>query len=139
MENQPSFSGLRNDPLMYQGSESTVSAVKSEFLKLTHAAGSVVVNGLSGESIESALRNVVAPLNDETANDYDRHDNRRYYLANNYDPVTQEVDGIGILTMKTHLKVWDYNHKHNWELTISAWSALYNDVADLQADSYPIK
>lgn len=139
-KNEPSFGGLRNDPPMYQGTESTVDAIQKQFVNCSYTASSVVVDGLNQEDMEASMWNAIKPLTDENAKNYDEEDSRSLFLVYNYDVIAEEADGIGILTLKWHLKVWDYKEKskdelqHKWELTISAWSVLYNDGADIEAN-----
>lgn len=138
-DNRPSFTGVVDNPPTSTGRYATVDAVKDLFVQVGTTASATLVTGLDHASIESALSNAIAPLNEAGVSDYDVTDSRVIFLVENYNPVTQEADGIGVLTIQWRLTIKDYKEKkqnpqHDTTLTIKSRSVLYSSLDDMYAD-----
>jgi hypothetical protein len=139
LNNKPGFTGVKDEQPPYSGKFDTVDAIKQLFVQIGTNASSILVKGLDKDSIESTLSNAIAPLQDTQVSDYDHTDSRVIYLVENYNPSTQECDGIGVLTIDWRLIIKDYKEKksslkHDTNLTITARAVLYSDLATLYAD-----
>lgn len=138
--NRTSFTGTIDNPPAYSGMYATVDAVKNLFLEVGTAASATLIKGLDKDSIESVLSNAIAPLSDADASNYDVTDSRVIFLVDNYDPVSKNADGIGVLTIWWHLTIQDYKKKskdatqHNTQLTIKSRAVLYSSLDDLYGD-----
>lgn len=72
--------------------------------------------------------NAVAPLSDANAVITTSTGSRVIFLVENYDPVTDNADAIGVLTIWWHLTIQDYRNKpkdatqHDTKLTIKSRS-----------------
>jgi len=140
LANKPGFTGILNNPPTYSGRFDTIDGVKQMFLAVATDASSTLIKGLDKASIESVLSNAIAPLTDRNAQNYAPGPNSRViFLVENYDPVTQEADGIGVLTVWWDLQIKDYKEKkdspkHDTTLTVRARSVLYSSLDDMNAD-----
>ena len=137
--NRPSFTGVVDNPPEMTGRYDTVDAVKRLFVQVGTTASATLITGLDHASIESALSNAIAPLNEASASNYDVTDSRVIFLVENYNPTTQEADGIGVLTIQWHLTIKDYKEKkqslqHATTLTVKSRSVLYSSLDDMYAD-----
>ena len=143
-EQRSEFAGVGPKTYNYTGKYDTVDAIMSLFEKVATDASANVVNGLDKSTLESVLSNAIAPLKDQSINDYDHNDSRVIYLVENYDEETQLADGVGVLTIDWHLKIKDYkkkkeNLKHDTNLDITVRSVLYDDIQALYSDYYFVK
>ena len=140
MSNKPGFTGIENNPPTYTGRYDTIAGVKQMFLNVATDASSTLIKGLDKGSIESVLSNAIAPLTDINAQNYAPGPTSRViFLVENYDPSTQQADGIGVLTVWWDLTITDYkekkeNPKHDTTLTVKAHSVLYSSLDDMNAD-----
>ena len=138
--NRPGFTGIKNDPPTYTGRYDTVDAVKQMFATVATDASATLVKGLDKSSLESVLSNAIAPLNDNNATNYNPGpDSRVIFLVENYNPSTEEADGIGVLTVSWELTIKDYKEKkknpqHDTTLTVHCRSVLYSTVEAMNAD-----
>jgi hypothetical protein len=139
--NRASFTGVIDNPPPYTGKYASVDAIKTLFIQVGVAASATLVNGLDKASMESVLSNAIAPLSDSQASNYDPGWlSRVIFLVENYDPSTQNADGVGVLTIEWHLTIKDYREKskdapqHDTSLTIKARSVLYSSVDDMMGD-----
>ena len=138
-DNRSSFTGVVDNPPTMTGKYGTVDAVKQLFVEVGTTASATLVNGLDHASIESTLSNAIAPLNEAGVSNYDVTDSRVIFLVENYNPSTQQADGIGVLTIQWHLTIKDYKEKkqnpqHDTSLTIKSRSVLYSSLDDLYGD-----
>ncbi|MGH8565902.1 MAG: hypothetical protein ACREXW_18140 [Gammaproteobacteria bacterium] len=136
--NRPSFTGSLDQEKFVRRYDS-VDAIKDAFIGLALTASSALVKGLNKDSIESVFSNVISPLNDEKAKDYDKSDSRVIFLVENYNPVSREADAIGVLGVNWHLVIKDYKvkkeaAKHDTELPVDARAVLYSDINAMTAD-----
>lgn len=137
--NRTSFTGTVDNPPELKGKYGTVDAVKQLFVEVGTTASATLVTGLDHDSIEATLSNAIAPLNESGVSNYDVTDSRVIFLVENYNPATQEADGIGVLTIQWHLTIKDYKEKkqspqHDTTLTIKSRSVLYSSLDDMYAD-----
>ncbi len=138
-DNRPSFTGTRDTEGLTERFD-TVDAVKLAFAKLATTASSALVKGLDKESVESVFSNVIDPLDDKGASNYDKSDSRVIFLVENYDEETRSADAVGVLGINWHLVVKDYKKKdkddpkHDTSLTVDARAVLYGDLATMEAD-----
>src|SRR4029450_2933979 len=96
----------------YTGRYDTIDAVKTMFATVATDASATLIKGLDKSSIESVLSNAIAPLNDANAKNYNPGpDSRVIFLVENYNPSTQEADGIGVLSVWWDLTITDYKEK----------------------------
>ena len=139
-DNKPGFTGIENNPPPYTGRYDTIDAVKQMFAAVATDASATLVKGLDKSSLESVLSNAIAPLNDANAKNYaPGPDTRVIFLVENYNPSTQEADGIGVLTVWWDLTINDYKEKkknpqHDTKLTVKCRSVLYSSLDDMNAD-----
>jgi len=139
MKNRPSFTGVKLDQPAYKKKYNTVDGIKSLFVKVGKNASASLIKGLDKDSIEAVLSNAIAPLAKSQVKDYDESDNRVIFLVDNYNPSTQEADGIGVLTINWRLQIKDYkekkkNLKHDTNLKIHVRSVVYSSLAALYTD-----
>jgi hypothetical protein len=140
------FPGIEDNPPQYNQIYSTIAAIKEMFVRVGVDASATLIKGLDKNSIESLLSNVIAPLDDTNAKDYNKSDSRIIFLVNNYretpgpDGVIRGVaDGVGVLAIEWSLKIADYKKKkeqpsHETWLTIKSRSILYSDDVQMEAD-----
>jgi hypothetical protein len=138
------FTGVVSNPPPYTGKYDNVSAVKSLFVNVGITASSILVKGLDVSSIESILSNAIAPLTEANAQDYEVTDSRVIFLVDNYDPVKNEADAIGVLGINWHLQIKDYKEKkdtpkHDTTLTITARAVTYDSIDTLKKNVADIK
>jgi hypothetical protein len=134
--NRPSFTGTRNHEDFSERYDS-VDSIKDAFSRLAQTASSVLIKGLDKDSIKSGFSNVISPLNDASARDYDKPDSRVLFLVENYDG--KYADAIGVLAVDWHLGIKDFKEKkeamkHDTTLTIDARAVLYSDLNVMNAD-----
>ncbi len=141
MENRPSFTGKKSIPFSQKDKVySTVTGIKNTFTKVGTEASLLLVKGLDKASIESLLSDVIAPITDETAKDYNPGpDSRVVFLVDNYNPSTGEADGIGVLSINWKLTIKDYKEKkkvtgHETSLEVTARAVIYDSIDALEAD-----
>lgn len=138
--NQPGFTGVVNNPPEYSGKYDSVSAVKEMFVNVALDASSTLVKGLDKASMQSVLSNAIAPVDDKNAQNYNPGwQSRVIFLVENYDPVKQEADAVGVLTIAWNLTIKDYKEKkksplHETHLTVKARSVLYSSVETMNSD-----
>lgn len=122
--NRPGFTGNKDEEKFVRRYDS-VDAIKDAFVGLALTASSALVKGLNKDSIKSVFSNVISPLNDAGARNYDKTDSRVIFLVENYDPTTKEANAIGVLAIDWHLLIVDYKEKkkavmHDTTLTVNA-------------------
>lgn len=133
------FLGIANSSDQTQ-TNSTVDAIKSFFINTTTLASSVVLNGISHDTLEAVMSNVIAPLNDTSAENYDHSDSRVIFLVENYNPNTGYADAIGVVSVEWTLTITDYKVKkgpagrHNSHLVVHARGIQYSDIDAFNAD-----
>lgn len=88
----------------------TEEAVMMAFTDIATDASAVLVNGLDEADMEAALTNVIQ-AQDIELDDYYYEDDRLFYLLENYDPVGNEVDGLGAEAIHWSIGVDDYRNK----------------------------
>lgn len=136
--NRPSFTGRRETD-SYNKRYETVEAIKLFFVDIMTTASAIVVKGIDKESLNATMTNVIEPLNNTSAKDYDKKGSRVLFLVENYDAEKQEADGIGVLAMDWHLTIKDYKEKkvepkHDTTLEVNVRSVLYDSLDALEAD-----
>jgi hypothetical protein len=135
--NRPQFVGSE-DKENFSRRYDTVAAVKQAFVDLALTASSALVKGLNKPSIESVFSNVISPLDDAGARNYDKSDSRVVFLVESYDPSKKEADAVGALLVDWHLVIKDYKDKkelkHDATLDVTARAVLYGDINDMKAD-----
>jgi hypothetical protein len=139
--NRSAFTGAGPTTNNYSGTDLTVDAIKLQFQMVATNASAALDNGLNQEAIESVLSNAISPVNEQNAKDYNKSDSRVIFLVDNYDPVKKQADGIGVLTVSWTLVITDYKTKkgpvpqrHNFTLSVTAWSVLYDSLDVMNAD-----
>jgi hypothetical protein len=139
-DNRPAFTGRRNSPPQYSGRESSVEAIKKQFVEVSYTASSVIPTGLDIATTEAVLTNVIQPLSDKNASDYDPGlASIAIFLVHNYSDVNKTADGLGVVTVDWDLKVKDFKKKktaleHNWTLSVHARAVLYGSIEAMYAD-----
>jgi hypothetical protein len=139
--NRATFTGVGPTTNTYSGSDLTVEAIKLQFQMVATSASAALDNGLNRDALESVLSNAISPLTEQNAKDYNRTDSRVIFLVENYDSVAKTADGIGVLTVAWTLVISDYKTKkgpvplrHNYALSVTAYSVLYDSVDVMNAD-----
>jgi hypothetical protein len=136
------FGGIENNPPQYSDIVATIDAIQKQFIMLGVNASATLIKGLDKTALEAILSNAIAPVTDKNASDYNpdsKWDSRLIYLVDNYNPVTKEADGVGVLTIEWLLRIKDYKVKkqepsHDTKLTVKSRSILYTSGAPLEAD-----
>lgn len=139
IENKPGFGGNRSGDRTETHKYDTVEAIKQLFIQVGIESSASLVKGLDKTTLNSILANAIAPINEGNVKDYDVTDSRVIYLVDNYNPITQEAEAIGVLGIDWHLKIVDYKEKkknpqHDTTLTINTRSVLYDNVPTLDLD-----
>ncbi len=140
LDNLPSFTGKRVAPPTYKGRYDTIDGVKKMFTTVATDASSTLIKGVDKDSLEAVLSNAIAPLNDANAKNYaPGPDSRVIFLVDNYNPSTQEADGIGVLTVSWNLVITNYKEKkaepkHDTVLDVQARAVLYGSLDDMNRD-----
>jgi hypothetical protein len=112
----------------------TVQAIKDLFTKTATACTAATVDGINKTTLDATFSNALVSINESVFDtDYDTKNNRVITLLLNYDPSTQECDGVGVVTCEWHISVQNYkekkkNPRHETVITVSARSMLYQDV-----------
>ncbi|MEM5563793.1 hypothetical protein WNY78_01690 [Psychroserpens sp. AS72] len=137
--NRAGFAGNRSEEKTNENKYETVDAIKDMFIQLGIEASASLVKGLDKSSLNSILSNAIAPINEKNVKDYYNADSRVVFLVENYNPLTEEADAIGVLGIDWELKINDYlekkkSPKHDTKMTISTRSILYDSIAALEAD-----
>jgi hypothetical protein len=143
-QRRPGFLGNEHSPAGQSQRYDTVDAIKTMFVNVARAASAVTISGIDKSDMEAVLSNIISPLSDESAKDYNETDSRVILLVDNYNPDTEYADGIGFVTISWHLTIRNYKEKksnpqHDTTLTISAWGATYDDPEVLEGDVRMIK
>ncbi len=139
IDNKTGFGGNRSGDRTETHKYDTVEAIKQLFIQVGIESSASLVKGLDKTTLNSVLANAIAPINEGNVKDYDVTDSRVIYLVDNYNPITQEAEAIGVLGIDWHLRIVDYlekkkNPQHDTTLTVSTRSVLYDSVAALEAD-----
>ena len=142
--NRPGFAGTEDNPPAVNSVVPTLDAVKAMFTKLGVLAGATLVKGLDKAALEAVLANAISPLSGKDLADYDKSDSRVIFLVDNYNPVKNEADAIGVLTIEWHVIIKDYKKKkeapkHDTTITIKSRSVVYDDLANMYADEAAVK
>ena len=137
--NRPEFTGIEDNPPQYEGTYDTVDAIKKMFLNVGTDASATLIKGVDKAAIQSVLSNAIAPLTDANASVYNVSDSRVIFLVENYNPLTQNADAVGVLTIEWTLKINDYKEKkkipqHKSTLTVKSRSVLYSSIEAMNAD-----
>lgn len=118
----------------------SVDAVKIMFKDLAVKISQEVFGGLKKDDLEAIFTNILGPLDDQSAKDYDKSDSRSICWAKDYDPEKETVEKLGVLNICWHLKIKDYKNKdkdalkHDTELTMTSRAVEYDDLDVLMAD-----
>lgn len=137
--NRPGFGGNQSAEQTTTGSYATVDAVKNMFVQVGVEASSSLVKGLDKTTLNAILSNAIAPLNEGNVKDYYNADSRVIFLVDNFDPLTNEADAIGVLGIDWRLTIVDYKEKkkspvHHTTLVVSTRSVLYDDLGAMDGD-----
>jgi hypothetical protein len=141
-DNYPGFNGIGHKAIQQVRSQnvSNTQAISDMFVSLAITASGEIVNGINEPTMSAALSNIIAPQLDSTLPDYDQPDNRIIYIVFNYNPTTQNADGIGFIYLNWRLQIKLYKHKskdggdkHLTTITMDAQSAVYSDIDILEA------
>jgi hypothetical protein len=136
--NRPTFTGQR-EANNYSQAYDSVESIKSAFVNLATNMASVVASGLNRAAIEATFSDIISPMTDSQAKDYDKTDSRVLMLVDDYDPTADTANGIGVLMVEWRLVIKDYKKKkeamkYNTTLDITATAVEYGAVAPLMAD-----
>ncbi|MFB9428399.1 hypothetical protein ACFFR8_03300 [Streptoalloteichus tenebrarius] len=105
------FAGQENNPDVEKKPYSTTEAFEQLFQQLGYKASAAVVQGLAKTDTEAQLANRIKG-NRSGDNSYDSGPQSLVLLlANGYDPVKQEVAGVGVLTVDYQIQINDYRNK----------------------------
>ena len=139
------FTGAKAPQIQEQEYLKTADAIQNMYVKVCLQASSTVVTGLDQSSMEAVLHNIIKPLDDQQLSNYDKSDSRVIYLVEDYDPVTQIAQGVGVLYVRWTLKIDDYKRKtkdggdtHLTNLTVDAGSVQYDNPNTLCRDFYAV-
>ena len=124
--------------------ESTVEQIKRFFTKIGTELSSMLVDGLNLPTLEALLKNAIGVNESSFVEDYAETGSRVVYLVQNYDPLTQECDAIGVLTMDWALTIRNYQEKkselkHDTILDMNARAVLYTSIEHLMSDYAYVK
>ena len=144
MQNRIGFAGNKSEERTTSGRFETVDAIKELFIQVGVESSASLVKGLDKTTLNSILSNAIAPLNEGNVQNYDRPDSRVIFLVENYNPVTEHADAIGVLGIDWRLTIKNYKEKkkevkHDTTLTISTRSVLYDSVEALEGDIQFVK
>lgn len=135
------FTGTSAAPYHNSGYYANAEAIQNLFVNACLSASSTLVKGLDQSTMQATLSNLISPLQNASLSNYNVTDSRFIYLVDNYDPTTQEADGIGVLYIGWTLKIEDYKRKtkdggdtHNVSLDINSGSVLYTDLNQMCKD-----
>ncbi|WAC01352.1 hypothetical protein N7U66_14940 [Lacinutrix neustonica] len=144
MSNRGGFNGHTSEERTKEDKYETVDAIKEMFVQVGIEASASLIKGLDKTSLNSILSNAIAPLDRPEGKDYNESDSRVVFLIENYNPITEEADAIGVLGIDWSLSITDYKEKkqkpkHDTKLVVSTRSVLYDDLNVLEGDLQFIK
>jgi len=105
------FNGNSLNDQDFSGRKDSVAAIEELFVNSAITVSSTVVSGVEKDALSSIFANVIKPIEDQNISDYTNNDDRLLYLLKNYDPSSENVDGIGATTVEWKLVIKDYKKK----------------------------
>ena len=133
--------GVLANPPAIAGNYKTADTIKSLFVNSAITASSTVVSGIKKDSILAAMANAIAPLTNDSLNDYHDNNHRTLMIIENYNPRDSSFDRFGALTIQWSLDIEDYKRKskdggdtHKTQLDTVAWAVTYDSYAACQKD-----
>jgi uncharacterized protein (DUF2267 family) len=107
-----SFVGVDNTWPSGWESGNTTTAFENLFVRVALQSSAALVAGLSKPDMEAMLANRVGESAGADQNNYDSGEKTMaVFLVGDYNPVTEESEGLGFLTAKYRIQVQDYRDK----------------------------
>lgn len=140
MDNYIGFAG-KKEKQSYKKNDTTVNAIKSQFVKIATCISSTLVDEIDRDQMEAIFTKIIAPI-DPGDDDYDSGlQNRNIYLVKGY--TGSQCEAIGISNVEYQLKINNYKDKKtkhkSYNLDVTVRTVLYTDVNELEAEVNFIK
>ncbi len=134
LANYKGFAGQKSSNT-YQANDSTVEAIKAQFVKIADNISSVLVSDIDHEDLQPMFVNIIRPESEQST-DYDNTVNRNIYLIKGVSPDHRSCEGIGVLNVLYRLRIKNYKEKksrhQSYQLDVTVRASLYEGERGLK-------
>lgn len=122
----------------YDQKEPTVESIKTTFLALSTSLASALVEGIDEVTLESFMAHLIEGMPKEVV-DYEQNEERYMYIVNDYDSVSGDCKGIGIISMEFSIIIKNYKDKkdtyQNCHFDLKMRTIFHTDADELHAEA----